>query len=286
MSKLVALLRLTRAEHSIMLIIAVIAAEFIAKGIPSPSLLVLSLIAPASISMASFAINDYFDVAVDKANKRMRPIVTGELTKDDALLVTAAGMLIGIIASAFINVQCFAIALIFGILALLYSYRLKEILLIGNAYIAFSMAIPYIFGSYVVSNSIGAGIAIVAVLTFLSGIAREIHGTIRDLRGDHLRKAKTIPRAIGIRNSAVLAMCLYLAAVVLSLYLFMSVPPFRDNLAYLPLILASDCMLLYISVGYLGTARKGFYDFARNLSLVAMSLALLAFLLSPIKLLP
>ena len=126
MSKLVALLRLTRAEHSIMLIIAVIAAEFIAKGIPSPSLLVLSLIAPASISMASFAINDYFDVAVDKANKRMRPIVTGELTKDDALLVTAAGMLIGIIASAFINVQCFAIALIFGILALLYSYRLKR----------------------------------------------------------------------------------------------------------------------------------------------------------------
>ncbi|HUB92789.1 MAG TPA: UbiA family prenyltransferase, partial [Candidatus Saccharimonadales bacterium] len=71
--KFKAVLKLTRIEHSIMLVIAVLAAELIAKGLPSLPILVLSLIAPVFISMAAFAINDYFDLKVDKINKKMRP---------------------------------------------------------------------------------------------------------------------------------------------------------------------------------------------------------------------
>ncbi|MEM3228556.1 MAG: hypothetical protein QW549_03130, partial [Candidatus Micrarchaeaceae archaeon] len=74
MNKIGAILRLTRIEHSVMLIIAVVAAELIAsRSLPDYFVLALSLITPIFISMASFAINDYFDIETDRLNKKSRP---------------------------------------------------------------------------------------------------------------------------------------------------------------------------------------------------------------------
>lgn len=282
-----AVLELTRIEHSAMLVIAVLAAELIAKGsFPSLPILALSLITPVFISMASFAINDYYDIEADRANKKKRPLVTGELKPIDALYVTAVSLLIGIIASALINIYAFAIALVFGLLALLYSYRLKGIVLLGNAYIAFSMAIPFIYGSYVVSSSIGPAIIFVSLMIFLSGLARETHGTVRDMEGDARRGFKTLPMAIGKEASGALALLLYLIAISISFYLLSSVAPFKYNLSFGAPIAVSDALLLYTAIGYLSVGSTRFYDRARNVSLIAMALALLALLLSPIKLIP
>lgn len=280
-----AVLRLTRIEHSVMLVIAVIAAELIARGIPSIPVFILSLVTPIFISMAAFAINDYFDLKVDKINKKKRPLVTMELFPDDALRITALCLVVGILASAFINLYAFLIALVFGLLALLYSYRLKGIPLIGNAYIGFSMAIPFIYGSYVVSSSIGLNIILVSLMIFFSGVAREIHGTIRDLHGDvGARNLSTLPSIIGVEGSAMLAMLLYLLAIIISVYLFSFIPPFRSNLFYIVLIAVSDLMLLYTGLGYLQRHKRNssFYDNARNVSLAAMVVALLAILLAPL----
>ncbi len=281
--KIKAVLRLTRIEHSLMLVIAVIAAEMIAKGIPSLPILALSLITPIFISMASFAINDYFDFEVDKANKKGRPLVTGELKPVDALCITAISLIIGIGASAFINIGAFAIALAFGMLALLYSYRLKGIALLGNAYIAFSMAIPFVFGSYVVSQAIGINIIMVSVMIFLSGIAREIHGTIRDIRGDsQARNIRSLPRIIGVAASAYSALIAYLVAIGISAYLFFAVAPFRGSAVFALLIGITDIMLLYTGIGFITRHNQRFYNLSRNVSLAAMGLALVAILLAPV----
>jgi geranylgeranylglycerol-phosphate geranylgeranyltransferase len=278
-----AVLRLTRIEHSIMLVIAVLAAELIARGLPSLPVLVLSLITPIFISMAAFAINDYFDLKVDKINKKERPLVTGELRPIDALYVTSASLIIGIAASLLINYYAFVIAVIFGALALLYSYRLKGVVLLGNAYIAFSMAIPFIFGSYVVNSTIGANIVLVAAMIFLSGLAREIHGTIRDVKGDsRARNFQTLPRVIGIDGSASLALLLYLIAILISIYLFFFAAPFRSNLLYAFLIAVTDLLLLYTGIGFITEHRQKFYDKSRGISLAAMGIALIAILLAPL----
>ncbi len=52
------------------------------------------------------------------------------------------------------------------------------------------------------------------------------------------------------------------------------------NILYALVISISDALLIYVSLGYI-TAGKRFYDKARNISLAAMALALLAFLFSP-----
>ncbi len=283
MGKLVEILKLTRIEHSLLLLVAVVSAELIAGWHIGPLKLALSLITPVFISMAAFAINDYFDIKVDKLNHRTRPLVTGTIKPGEAINITIASLIIGVGASAFINPGSFAIAAIFGLLALLYSYKLKEKLFWGNAYIAFSMAIPFIYGSYVAGNAVRLNILLVAIMIFLSGLAREIHGTIRDYSGDVLiRNAHTIPKKVGIKASAYLAAILYASAILLSIYLFAAVPPFRLNVAYGLFVFFTDAMLVYVSLIYFSRHASRYYDLARNLSLFAMGLALVAILLSPL----
>jgi len=280
-NKIAAVARLTRIEHSIMLVIAVIAAELISGQLPVLPILAASIVTPIFISMGSFAINDYFDVAADKANKRFdRPIVSGAIKRKEAFYIAAACFIIGVAASIFINPAAFIIALVFAVLAIMYSYRLKDMLLIGNIYIAFSMVIPFIYGNYVVSSALSTDIIFVSVIIFLAGLAREIHGMVRDYSGDSAaRKTKNLVYHVGIHRASQFAFTLYIEAVLVSIYLFFFYPPFAYNLVYIVPIAVTDAMLCYVAVGHLLQKKsKGFFSMSRNVSLAAMALALIAFL--------
>lgn len=289
MGKIAAVLRLTRIEHSIMLVIAVIAAEIITKSLPLLPVLLLSVITPIFISMASFAINDYYDVYSDRLNKRFdRPIVSGAITRRGALHIAIVFFVIGILASLFINYAAFLIALTFGALAFLYSYRMKDMLLLGNAYIAFSMAIPFLYGDFVVSQALNPNIAIIAVIIFLSGLAREIHGMVRDYKGDiKARKSRNLAFYTGKVAASTIALASYIAAIALSISMFFYLRPFAYNAVYIIPILVVDAMLLYAGLGGLLRGRsQAFFRISRNLSLGAMALALIAYLVSALVYLP
>lgn len=282
-NRLLALAKLTRIEHSIMLVIAVIAAELVASGIPSTLIFILSLITPIFISMGAFAINDYYDVESDKLNKRFeRPLVSGALKRETALEVTLICMLIGILASAFINIAAFIIALVFAVLAILYSYRLKDILLIGNLYIAFSMVIPFLYGNYVVSRALSYDVILISIVIFLAGLAREIHGMIRDYKGDlKARRSSNLISHVGQLRSAQFAFVLYLEAVMVSIYILFFAPPYAMNLLYIIPIGITDIVVMYISVGYIMQKKtRKFLSFSRNASLAVMALSLIGFLIS------
>jgi geranylgeranylglycerol-phosphate geranylgeranyltransferase len=289
MNKVIALLRLTRIEHSIMLVIAVLIAEIITRALPVLQILLLSIITPIFISMASFAINDYFDVDSDRLNKRYdRPIISGDISRKGALEVAVASFIIGVAASAFINYAAFIIALVFGALAFLYSYKLKDMLLLGNAYIAFSMAIPFIYGNFVVSGSFNPNILIISAIIFLSGLAREIHGMIRDYKGDRMaRRSRNLLSYASKASASLLSLILYSSAIILSIFMFFYLKPFAYNIIYIIPIAVVDMLLLYVSIGYLASSRSGsFYAFSRNISLGAMALALVAYLLAAIIYIP
>ncbi len=289
MNRLTAFLRLTRIEHSAMLVVAVLVAEIITKSLPHIAVLLLSIVTPIFISMGSFAINDYFDVEADRINNRFdRPIVSGAISRNAAFAIAMVSFAIGILASLFINYIAFAIALVFGALAFFYSYKLKDTLLLGNSYIALSMAIPFLYGDFVVSNALNPNIAIISAIIFLSGLAREIHGMIRDYKGDSkARKSRNLLSHMGKAASSALALLLYIAAIVLSLFMFVYEKPFAYNLVYLAPILITDAALLYVSFAYLRSKLSAnFFRIARNLSLGAMALALFAYLIAALFYLP
>ncbi len=269
-------LKLTRIEHSFMLAIAVITAEILSGGIPL-NILLLSLIAPWLISMGAFAINDYYDVGADRANRRFdRPLVSGKIKAKSAFNASLLFFAVGIAFSAF-NAYTLSIAFIFAFLSFLYSYKLKDALLIGNIYIAFTMVIPFIYGALINSNYINLNIIVISLFVFLAGLAREIHGMIRDYKGDKkARYTKNLVDYIGTYNASIVAAVLYIEAVLLSLYLFFFLAPYLMNIVYIAPIIIIDIILLYVSMIYFkkNTERKRLLK-ARNLSLGAMLLALI-----------
>ncbi len=285
LGKLTAFVKLTRIEHSLMLIIAVLAGEIISKGMPDALALCLSLISPVLISMGAFAINDYFDVEVDRKNGKVgRPLVSGELSRSFALYSSLLLLAMGIAAAAGINIAALVVALVFAVLAFLYSYKMKEMLLLGNVYVAFSMAIPFIFGNYVVSNALNMNVIVISAIITLSGLGREIQGTIRDYEGDRkARNVRSLPYYLGIRNSAITALMLYFAAIALSICIAFIKGPYYLNGFYLYSILFVDVILSYIGVKYLAMGRENrteAFRKLRNLSLADMALALFIYLIA------
>ncbi|MGC8567814.1 MAG: UbiA family prenyltransferase [Candidatus Micrarchaeia archaeon] len=295
MGKLKAILKLTRIEHSIMLLAAVAAAEIItAKQLAlvlDIPMIIISFLPPVLISMSAFAINDYYDVNVDRANKKFdRPLVSKELSKEDAFYCAVITALAGVAFSAMININAFVISAIFAALAFLYAYKLKEIALVGNSYVAFAMAIPFLYGNLVTFNRIIGSIAVISITVFLSGLAREIQGTIRDYTGDLERNAKSIAYYAGFIGSEIFAFMLDIAAIALSIWLYAAYQPFKGNILYILPILVVDLALFYLGANYMRVRRgnlnskkiRRFLKNARNLSLYSMAAAILVYLISAI----
>ena len=158
MKKIKAIWELMRLEHGVMIAIAILIGSLIAlegQGLPSFDKFILTFFTALFLEASTFALNDYYDLEIDKKNKRMdRPLVRGDLSPKSALYLFGILFPLGIICSYFVNLACFIIALITALLAILYDAKLKKIKLLGNYYIAYVMAIPFIFG--------GAAVIIIA----------------------------------------------------------------------------------------------------------------------------
>jgi geranylgeranylglycerol-phosphate geranylgeranyltransferase len=267
------LIKLTRFEHAIMLAFAVLIAQTAVMGaVPGVSIaLALSILVPVFSEMGSFALNDYLDIATDKLNKKTeRPLVKGTISPGFALNFSIASLALSVILAFFINLPAFAIALAFNALAILYNWRLKDLPLVGNVYIALTMAIPFIFGNFVVSETLAPITLILALLGFTAGLAREIIKSAQDMEGDRkARGSRTLPIIIGERRAVLAAVALYI------MFIGLSALPFFQGLPAAPLpaslVLVADMMILAICYKSL----VGEYRFARNASLVAFMLGMM-----------
>jgi geranylgeranylglycerol-phosphate geranylgeranyltransferase len=273
--------KLVRLEHSFMLAVAVVVGEVLTlRTVPPYGILLLSILPPMLVGAASFSINDYFDLKSDMINKRKdRPLVSGKIKPRNALLLSLVLFVLGVILSALLNLNCFLLTLIFALLAYLYSFKLKDIAVIGNAYIALTMAVPFVYGSLAVVNDVPASVLLLSSIAFVSGLAREIMITTRDVIGDKAgRGSKTVPMLIGVRNSLYLSSLLYLAGIALSAIPYLYIDTYKGNPLYLVPVIIADAMLAYIALYLIKETSKEFLKFGRNLSLLAMFIALLGFL--------
>jgi geranylgeranylglycerol-phosphate geranylgeranyltransferase len=273
------LAKLTRFEHALMLAFAVLIGETIVLGsLPPLSLVIaLSLLVPVFSEMGSFALNDYLDIETDRLNKKLeRPLVKGTIPPTFALYFSIISLILSTVMSFFINTIAFGIALAFNLLAVAYSWKLKDFMLMGNIYIALTMAIPFIFGNFVVSGTLSMLAVVLALLGFIAGLAREIVKSVQDMEGDvKARSSKTLPVVIGTKGSLAVAVLLYLAFIPLS------ISPFLLGLrvSALPVILVAGADLTILVLCYMIVARQDF-RFARNASLVSFALGMVGLFLA------
>jgi|SRR3989338_982664 len=280
-SALSAYRRLFRIEHALMLCVAVLLAELLAARqwgfVLRPLTVFYSLLVPLFIEMGSFALNDWFDVESDRENKRSdRPLVGGEIKKDSALAASAVCYVLGIAAAYSLPAAAFQIALLFAALSVLYNWKLKDLPLLGNAYIAASMAIPFIFGAVVAAGEAPLPLLAISSVAFVAGLGREMVKSSEDVEGDVLhRKARTLPAVIGKKSSCIFAALLYFLLVPLSFLPFAY--GLKAGMLSLGLVIVTAVAFSAMGVSVMRNQSKENLEAMRKASLLALGTGLLGY---------
>ncbi|MEM4633751.1 MAG: UbiA family prenyltransferase [Candidatus Anstonellaceae archaeon] len=224
MQKADAYWRLFRIEHAFMLSFAVLLAILVSSQgkLPPYPMLFAALAVPFFIEMGSFALNDCLDVKTDRENRRQdRPVATGEISQKSAFAASAVCYILGVGLAFALPQPALYIALAFSALSVAYNFKLKDMPAIGNAYIAASMAVPFVFGNLVASDRIMPSMLAIASVAFAAGFGREIVKSAEDLEGDvKHRGSKTLPAILGKKASLKIASAFYLISAALALLPF------------------------------------------------------------------
>jgi len=278
--KLKAIWRLVRLEHGLMFGLAVFIGGVVAGNIDES--IAIAILVAIFLEIASFSLNDYFDIDIDKKNRRTdRPLATGEISPRTAIAISIIFFPLGIFAAYAINTACFLIALISAVFAILYDARLKRIKVIGNFYIAYTMAIPFIFGAAASASRITPIIYFLSMIAFLSGVAREIMKDVMDFEGDSMLGTRSFPAYFGKKGASIMASFLYVVACILAftpLFVEIDTRYFHDY-AYGISVGIADVIFFYISFKIATHFDVETMKKCRNYSLVAIFVGLIAFLL-------
>src|SRR3989338_2026907 len=267
-----------KLSHAFLLSLASIIGMLLAiRGLPEIQVVILAIAAPFFVEIMSFTLNDIFDVEADRVNKRQKkPMAVGRIKPIEAWVIVIVSFVLGAVSAYMVNLMVFWIVIVFSFLSVLYSVYLKKMALIGNAAIGASMAIPFIYGDYVVSQVLEPNVLFMALLAFLLGLGRELSKSIQDVKGDRTQGRRTMPIVVGEGPAASAALLFYVSAVLLVLLPFFLQGPYYYDVFYLVPVLAAGFLTL---VSARLTLQQRNFEKIRRYTMFAMLLALLGFLL-------
>ncbi len=144
-------------------------------------------------------INDYYDIDADKINRPTRALPSELITPTISIIFYLFFNIIAFVLSMSLGLNLFIITVITSFLLFLYSYKLKNIPLLGNLIVAFLTGIAFIFGSVIVGNFL-CGI-FPAIFAFMINFMRELVKDIEDIDGDRVVGLLTYPIKFGVINT-------------------------------------------------------------------------------------
>ncbi|WP_406655492.1 geranylgeranylglycerol-phosphate geranylgeranyltransferase [Methanolobus sp. ZRKC2] len=169
------------------------------------------------VTGAGNAINDYFDVEIDRVNKPDRPIPSGKISLPTALYFSLALFMLGTLFALLINPVCGIIAFVNSLLLIYYAKTLKRTAFLGNLAVGYLTGSTFLFGGAVFYDKGGLeSVFVLFLLATLATVAREIVKDIEDIEGDTKDGARTLPIVIGPKKAAYLASAIGLIAVLAS----------------------------------------------------------------------
>ncbi|MHA1711349.1 MAG: geranylgeranylglycerol-phosphate geranylgeranyltransferase [Candidatus Freyarchaeota archaeon] len=277
MGRSAAFFRLIRPVNCIMMGFAVIVGAVLARGVGFASewlSLVLGFVTGFTLTGASMAINDYYDREIDAINEPQRPIPSGAVSPREALVFAFILTAIGFLAALLTNVPCLATAIVAWAIFVVYTTRGKRTGLPGNLLVSACVAIPFVYGNFVV-GSVNLAVFLFAAMAFLSNTGREVTKGIVDVEGDRARGVRTVAVSFGAKAAAALAVVFYLSAVALSPL------PWLLNLVsfwFVPFVALTDAGLVASSILLLRNYSRENARRVKNMALLWFLLGLLAFL--------
>lgn len=248
----------------------------------STSLIPISVV--VLVAGGGYVINDYFDVVTDSINKPTRPIPSGRVLKDEALLLSIALMTLGIILATLIGVVSFAYALINALLLVVYSKNLKRAGLVGNLVVSTASANSILYGGLAASEYLGrfqliSYTAPPVAYAFIFTLMREIIKGVEDYVGDLKSNIKTLAVIKGVKYASNISISLMILIITSSPI------PYILGLYGIMYLILTACMDVILMLSIITLIRGSNTDelirraaLVRSYTKAAMFLGILAFL--------
>jgi 4-hydroxybenzoate polyprenyltransferase len=149
---------------------------------------------------AVYTINDLVDVEADRVHpvKRFRPIANGDVPEALARLF-AAGLVVASLAIGFLqlNWKFGAVAALYFVENIAYSFKLKKVAFLDVGMIAFGFVLRVLAGGFATSTQVSwYMIACTALLALFLGFGKRRH----ELEGEHAGKQRAALEAYGKRS--------------------------------------------------------------------------------------
>jgi len=235
--------------------ISVILGAFLARrsGVyprPHINVLIVALAAFLLVS-AGNVLNDFCDIEIDRINKPFRPIPSGRVKKPSALAFAIVLFVIGTGLGLFVNWIAFSVACMVSALLVLYTVKMRRLLLVGNVVVGLLTGLTFISGGIAVG--VIGGAIIPAVFAFLFTAGREIVKDIQDVKGDEAVGLLSLPVKWGQRGA------MYLSFMFLALVILISPWPYFLGIYslyyFICVVLGVDLVLIYCMLILLVGAR-------------------------------
>lgn len=210
--------------------------------------IVLGYFATSLIAVGGYAINDVFDIEIDKINAPHRPLPSGLMTESQAKAFSIILFLIGVIIPLLniyedflINLQASLIALIGGVLLYLYAIYFKRSGFTGNVMIGVLTAIPFIYGGFLTKSF--QTMIFPVVFSFLIIVGREVIKDIEDVHGDQIKDVQSVALKYGVKPARNLGfLILFLLIIIDPLPIFLG---FYVNPIFILTILIINIIIFY-----------------------------------------
>jgi len=170
-------------------------------------------ISAAFILAGGNAINDYFDIDIDRIAHPQRALPSGKISPNTALYVAIILMFIGLMFSFLLPLECILLAILAILTLVLYSYKLSGYPFIGNISIA-SLSMFAVFYGALAAGDICHKALWAGIIAGLIHLPREIFKDIQDSDGDRAGGKKTLPLVWNARSTGVLGFILCVIAMI------------------------------------------------------------------------
>ena len=237
---LAGLITITRPVNSLVAGLAALLGYIVATGTLAPvSLILLPIV--FSITAGGNVFNDLCDLEIDRINRPQRPLPSGKVTPEAAGILAASLFAAGLVLTIPAGLPCVIIAVMNSLLLISYARTLKRTALWGNVAVAYLSASVYPFGGSLAGLAGLERTLPLAGITFLAMLSRELLKDAEDVAGDSAAGARTMPIALGIRKTVIIAYAFAIGAIAVSL---LPVVPWWGP-AYLVGIGAADVVILF-----------------------------------------
>lgn len=222
MKKIKGLFRLIRFELPLAAAICVVLGQLFALGYFAPLHLILkAALSVFLISASILVLNDYFDIETDKINAPQRPIPSGIVTPNEALLLAFVLLISGIILSFAISIEALLFSIVLTVIGLLYNRKFKKHGLAGNLMVSFSVGMTFIFGGLSVGLPFNKVVLFFALIAALVDLGEEIAADAMDVKGDLLIDSNSIAIKYGKEKALKLSASIFVLVIILSLIPFL-----------------------------------------------------------------